>query len=1436
MSRDVLKGYFEKNSLVKHQIDSFNNFAKYDIQKIVHDVGDVVFAKDGDIYTISFGDVTLGKVVHTEANGQQSLLYPHEARLRNISYCSTLYVGVCLSRNGVVFECSKCELGKLPIMVGSMFCNLHKHVDRRECSHDLGGYFIVSGNEKVLISQEKMNNNSVYVFSRRAGGRTDWESEMRSIAEGDTKSTSTIKVNLVTNADGEQRIVAQLPFLRCDIPALAVFQLLGGDHREYITPVKSYIYDDAMMFTQQELESDIGGCNIREYFERRLSSKDKDLDSVLAKYFLPHMETNKRKCFMYGYMITKLMSCACGHRAQDDRDHFKNKRVDLPGDLLGGLFRQLYKKVHKEISTSVQKSVEQNGTFQVANLVKNKIITNGLKYALATGNWGVGPSQGIRSGVSQVLNRHSYLSTLSHLRRINSPIGKDGKLTAPRQLHGSHAYRICPCETPEGATCGLVKNIALTCNVTLTVPSKDIRELLLHGHGHGGVVDLEDSTMEHTGLCKVFVNGFWLGFARDPLLTVDFLKRRKLNCDISPDTGICYDTENNEIKVFTDGGRCVRPLLVVKDGAILAHEIGDRPYNELVMAGALELVDSEEEENLLIAFDADDFAERSASGLKFTHCELHPSMMLGICASMIPYSNHNQAPRNVYQSAMCKQAMGQYTSNFQQRIDSFGHVLWYPQKPLVKTDAHDIFGFDEMPSGINVVVAIACYGGHNQEDSLIMNQSAIDKGLFRSFFYRSYKDENKQHGSSTKDIIEKPSEADTVGMKFARYDKLDGDGLAVPGEYVRSDDVVIGKISTLSCPTEVGKTKKDFSTTVRHNEDGNIEQVAVTNNESGQFMAKVKVRSMRVPEIGDKFCLTDDHEVLTSTGWKSISSVTKGESVATLDPDNHNLRYQPVSETYEFEHSGDMYRISSQQVDLYTTMNHKMFIKKRGAKTYELIPAGKVYKKRVSYKKNATNTNSDFDLHMSFMEGKMMTFIKLFGFWIAEGWARTYTRQREGRNTLTSDYIVTICQTKPHTKQWILDVITELGLNYTLHHDKINIYNKELCQFLEPLSVGAINKCLPEWVWNLSEEQSQNLITAMVYGDGNFSNSGSMRYYTSSILLRDDVQKLCLHAGWSGNFVRAQKERTVFTIRGKVAKANADGWRININRMKNEPTVNHGHTKHQGIQDEYIEKFEGRVYCISVPNHIFYVRRNGKPVWTGNSSRHGQKGTIGITLRNEDMPFTAEGIVPDIIVNPHALPSRMTIAQLIECISGKTCALDGMRRDATAFDHDPTDEIAKQLESLGYDGTGAETLYSGFTGEPLDAKIFIGPTFYQRLKHMVHDKVHGRAKGAIQILTRQPVEGRSRDGGLRCGEMERDCMISHGASAFLKERLMDQSDAYTMCICKLCGFMAIDEKNRGMMCTVCKSSENCTRVTIPYACKLLFQELMAMNISPKFVV
>lgn len=1140
----VINSYFEAKGLVRQQLDSFDEFVKNTIGELVETSDEIILVPENQHrpgakitpqdakYVIKFGQVYLSMPSMTEVDGITHPLFPNEARLRNLTYSGALYVDVTKHEHmgddenvhGVTIP--EVFIGKIPIMLRSQYCNLFKYSEKDfpslgECPYDQGGYFIINGSEKVLIAQERMSANHVYVFQKKPPSKYTFVAEIRSSTTEGGGHTTGLFVKLLGRAGYKgaigSSIRAQLPYVRQEIPMVVVFRALGFvadrdvlEHIVYDTSEEAGdkammnllkpSLEEAFVIQDQDVALDyIGkrGSVIGATKEKRIKyAKD-----LLLKEFLPHVggqdvwET--RKAFFFGYIIHRLLMTSLGRRETDDRDHYGNKRLDMAGPLMSQLFRTLFRKLTKDVRTILQKSVDAGKELKLTLAIKTRTLTRGLQYALATGNWGEQrKAMQSKAGVSQVLNRLTYASTLSHLRRLNTPIGREGKLAKPRQLHNTHWGMICPAETPEGAAVGLVKNLALMAYISV-------------GSSAGPIYDvLEEWTMENLEeiscavipkATKVFLNGVWVGIHRDADELVRTLRSLRRCTDISAEMSIVRDSRDAELRLHTDAGRCCRPLFIVDNMQLKCKKqhidlLKQKEYTweDLVRGGLIELIDCEEEETCMIAMTIPDLKEGYSS--TYTHCEIHPSMILGICGSIIPFPDHNQSPRNTYQSAMGKQAMGVYATNYQTRMDTMAHVLYYPQKPLTTTRAMEYLHFRELPAGINAIVAIACYSGYNQEDSVIMNQSAIDRGLFRSIFYRSYRDEEKSEGFKFQEVFERPSRENTI-LKFGTYDKLDDDGFISPGMRVSGDDVIIGK--TMPIPADdhiLGQrmqrvTKKDSSTHMRATEVGVVDQVMLTTNADGYRFVKVRVRSIRLPQIGDKF-----------------------------------------------------------------------------------------------------------------------------------------------------------------------------------------------------------------------------------------------------------------------------------------------------------------------------------------------------------ASRHGQKGTCGITYRQEDMPFTKEGISPDLIVNPHAIPSRMTIGHLVECLLGKVASIRGEEGDATPFTDLTVDNISKALHSCGYQQRGWEVMYSGHTGRKLEAQIFLGPTYYQRLKHMVDDKIHSRARGPLQILTRQPVEGRARDGGLRFGEMERDCIISHGAANFLKERTFYASDAYRVHVCDICGLIAIANLSKNQLeCRNCRNTTQISQVHIPYACKLLFQELMAMSIAPRMV-
>lgn len=1152
----VISSFFDAKGLVRQQLDSFDEFIQNTMQEIIDEHSKLILQRPTtlvdlsdpnvpDRYEIHFGQIYLSKPTITEADGTTQPMFPAEARLRNFTYAAPLYVDMRKitfqsSSLGMDEEAgagteeiySKIFIGEVPIMLKSSYCVLHalnerELIEKGECAYDMGGYFVINGSEKVLIAQERMSSNQVYVFAKPSPSPYAFVAEIRSCGEKGSRNASPLYVKMQSRAAEHvavsgQCIRATLPYIKQDIPIVVIFRALGfvadrdilehicydsGDTQmlELLKPC----LEEAFVIQDQSVALDfIGkrGSTIGATQERRI----RYASEILLKEVLPHVGVREycetKKAFFFGYMIHRLLLAALERRELDDRDHFGKKRLDLAGPLLGMLFRVLFRKLTRDVSRAMQKCAETGRDFNLTLAVKAQTITNGLRYSLATGNWGEqSKAMQTRAGVSQVLNRYTYTSTLSHLRRCNTPIGRDGKLAKPRQLHNTHWGMVCPAETPEGQACGLVKNLALMAYISVGSPSSPIIEFLQEWT----MENLEEVTPSVIPeAVKIFVNGCWVGIHRDPESLVQTLRKLRRCADVSFEVSIVRDIREQELRLCTDAGRVCRPLFIVHPESqrlILKKEDANRlqqrdlsvyGWNDLIENGIVEYLDTEEEETTMICMSIADLkaslsvpvSERYIQ--RYTHCEIHPSMILGICASIIPFPDHNQSPRNTYQSAMGKQAMGTYATNYQSRMDTLANILFYPQKPLVSTRAMEYLRFRDLPAGQNAIVAIACYSGYNQEDSVIMNQSAIDRGLFRSLFYRTYQDQEKKVGMTQMEEFAKPSRDHTARLRHGTYEKLEADGLIAPGTRVTGEDIIIGKIVPTNSSEPDALTHRDASLPLRSTEAGIVDQVMITKNAEGLKFTKVRVRSIRVPQMGDKF-----------------------------------------------------------------------------------------------------------------------------------------------------------------------------------------------------------------------------------------------------------------------------------------------------------------------------------------------------------ASRHGQKGTCGITLRQEDMPFTASGMVPDIIINPHCIPSRMTIGHLIECLLGKVAALAGTEGDATPFSDLTVEDISRQLRSFGFQQRGLEVMYCGHTGRKLDAQIFIGPTYYQRLRHMVDDKIHARARGPVQIMTRQPVEGRSRDGGLRFGEMERDCMISHGAATFLKERLFEVSDAYRVHVCDLCGLMAIANLKRSTLeCRVCRNKTQISQVRIPYAFKLLLQELMAMNITPRLLV
>lgn len=509
-------------------------------------------------------------------------------------------------------------------------------------------------------------------------------------------------------------------------------------------------------------------------------------------------------------------------------------------------------------------------------------------------------------------------------------------------------------------------------------------------------------------------------------------------------------------------------------------------------------------------------------------------------------------------------------------------------------------------------------------------------------------------------------------------------------------------------------------------EEGFVDSVFETDTPNGYKMIKVKIRNQRIPEIGDKHaCYTDEHDVLTSTGWKSIANITLEDKVACL-VDGDTLQYHHPSEIQKYDYSGEMYNVESSDVSLCVTPNHRMFTSSAGSKCYEIKEACQIYTKQRQYKNNVANwkpenQNRFFVLpaynNLPDLELDLESWCLLFGILMVEGYSSYY----ESNDIQIRCVCVPIVNNKIQTILETISAKLDLHSMFNYKNQNLTVWCSNDIRLINYLyDVSMKNHKLPEWCFELDLTYSLILINGLCLRDNRFNIQNKQ--------LRDDFQRLCLHSGLQCECVTTNGFDWVFTI-----------FKTNHNILVN--SVNQ--------QNDFYSDFDGVVYCCTVPSGIIYVRKNGKSVWCGQS-QNAQKGTVGLLVRQEDMPFTKDGITPDILINAHCIPSRMTIGQLLMSTLGKACCFEGTFADATPFcknSKDVANTICERLALWGYERHGYEAMYNGMTGELIEAEIMIGPTYYQRLKHMVSDKMHSRHSGHVTMLTHQPLEGRSREGG-----------------------------------------------------------------------------------------
>ena len=1507
----ILDTYFKdtKYPFTKHHLDSYRQFLKTYIPNTIKSYNPITMVKLDPVtnsetlrveINVGYNEegntdgIYLDRPTIIDSKGTPVLLTPHDARLRDLTYATKLYVDVEVTyyKDGELYHkvyFPHTLIGAIPLMLHSDQCMLQGQGAKvlktfNECPLDPGGYFIIDGKEKVIISQERITTNRLFITTFEQSKEKDFSHRAYIRCTGDTGETvlspRTVEFKIIRKSCYEHKdkcftepvkeefqerqgaILVSLPSVRGYIPLTWAFRALGVEsdkaivecifgNSDNLNPLLIDFIRPSLIDKGDYAKPLYTTLEVYEQLKNRVQyASTKHLKTIIVQDIFPNIETIPEKAKYLGYLIQQLAKTALNILPDSDRDSYAFKRVDISGFLLGQLFQETYSKFRKYVRDMIDQEyfygVWKN-TGQIELLLRKDNIHRILTPVIITeifnrslkGMWGPktdDPDQGL----VQDLARISYIGFLSHLRRCNMPLDRSIKVVDPHRLHAQQWGIMCPFESPDGASIGYLKNFALMTQITFGTDKNKLYKLF----DELDIIPIKDVNNKISGnwnTIRVLVNGTYYGITLNPQRVVKIMRLYRRNGLINPFISIAWNIKDNEIRIQTEAGRPCRPLLILENGKmrldsdspkswyplvfgtfLSADKINDNKYydetyispytiptlmnkseDDIVAtleksAAAIEYVDIEEENTLYIAMKRENITQYH------THVEIHPSTIFSIVTSIIPLANTNAGPRLVFHGSQSKQAIGVYTTNFNKRFDTTGYILHYPQRRIIDTRPSHYIGNNIMPNGTQVIVAIATYSGYNQEDSVIINKSAIDRGLYVLTAYKTMKAAEKvispdEHIEFANPIKLRNEGVPIEDIKFANYELLDENGIVKQDSYIPKGQQasIIGMVHVKKQVKEVNKgvlvqkvvekQYRDVTLCSDISHYGKIDAVFIDNptNGNNNRIAKVRFRKIRRPQLGDKNCLTPDHEVLTLNGWKLIENITKDDDVYVLKEDG-TFGYENPIKLYKVECTDtQLYDLNSENVDLTTTLDHNMWVKKENSSKYEFIEARNVYKTNVSYQKYAKNNNKDYQIYLADNVVSMEYFLELFGYWIANGW---------GINNF---------EVMQSNKNRFLEVCSQLGFIARLKDITIEgsyiIDNKDLATFL-----GSYKneKYLPDWVWKLSTVQCRYLYNGIFKGHDT--------YLTDSYRLSNDLQRLALHAEWSANIL---KYNYVYEV--KVIKSETNS-----------------------LSSEHMINYTGNVYCIEVPSHIFYVRKNLKPVWTGNCSSFAQKGVIGMILPEENMPFTKDGIRPDIIINPHAIPSRMTIGHLIETILSKTCCLEGCYGDGTVFIPFDKDEMYNDLASHNYEKYGNEILYDGRSGRQIATEIFLGPIYYYRLKHMVDDKIQARGTGSKVLLTQQPTAGRSKGGGLRVGEMERDVLLSYGISQFSKECGMDKSDKYRMAVCRECGILAKYKRrdNFGNLeiagCMVCKS-QDVSIIETPYAFKLLQQELEGLGVSMK---
>ncbi len=851
---DILLESFSKSvGFVEHQIKSFNEFIDFRLQRIIDEIGEIELeTPELAEFKIRLGKVRIPKPNVKEADGAVREITPTEARIRDLTYASPLFVEMIPVINGVEQEPQEVKLGELPIMVKSRLCVLDGYtpeqlVEIGEDPNDPGGYFIINGTERVIVMVEEVLSNRPVVESK---GDTQ-------TARINSEASGFVQRHLIERKGG----IVTISFANLKkLPVVVLMRALGMEtDKDIIEAISTRdqemqeIYFNIYEFdvkTGEEAKTFVGDklkIPQKEY-------RDKRVNDILDKYLLPHLgqdkKNRKEKALYLAKAVRKLIKLGLQRIEEQDIDHYANKRLRLVSDFLEILFRSILLGKYGLVSRivySYQKLIKRGKMPAIRSIVESDYLSKRIISHMATGQW-----VGGRTGVCQRLERTNHVRTIAHLRNVISPLSASQEHFEARALHATHWGRLCAEETPEGVNIGLRKYLAALAIISGTASEKD-RELILGMVSKDSIEETEDTSI-------VFLDGKVVGATDKPDQLIGKIRDKRRLGLISPFINVSHMPAVAEVYINADAGRLQRPLIIVENGKpkltnkhTEGIEKGDIGWTDLLSQGIIEYMDAEEENYALVALDNDSITK------DHTHAEISPSSILGLSASFVPFAAHNRGDRVNFGAKMSGQSLGIYATNFLARTDTKSDILLYPQLPLVSTVIGDKVDIESHPQGQNIVIAIMSYKGFNMEDGIVFNKASIERGFGRSYFFRSYSTEEKKYWGIEKDEIKIPDKSISGYRTEEAYANLDKDGIVNREISVQSGDVLVGKISPLRFfgPVESfmveTESRRETSETIRHGEDGVVDNVLLTETGSGNKLVKVMVRSERIPELGDKF-------------------------------------------------------------------------------------------------------------------------------------------------------------------------------------------------------------------------------------------------------------------------------------------------------------------------------------------------------------------------------------------------------------------------------------------------------------------------------------------------------------------------------------------------------------------------------------------------------